>query len=191
MDWREDPNKRANYLWFADHYYLATRLLVLSGHVVAAAPIAALCVEQYLKLRTFELLADQGSSFNREHNLEKLFQAIEEPMRINGLNLKPFSHYKSFLIMLSRAWKNKYHDEKGVIGELKRTNNSVGVGMGINALPIFDELCCELRNSLFIGNHGLVDELVNFENKSHHQFKAMHEQNLQFGNFKNRPSLIY
>ena len=193
--WRDDINSREHYLWFADNYYLGARNLILSGQSIAAGPIAALAVEQYLKLKAFELLKDEDNTllptktknkFIKEiHNLEILFKAIEEPMRLNHLTIQSFEHYQPILNKLTKAWENKYFDDFGLKGEIEK-NGSVQVGISVSALADFDELCCELRNAVYIGSYELIDQLLVGSSDSQAQLWSLKENNLQYENFKDR-----
>lgn len=190
--WRENVNAREHYLWFADNYYIAARSLVLTDQGVAAGPIAALASEQYLKLVGFELLADESKSMKGEHNVCKLFKSIEEPMRINSNQLQAYNYYEPLLETLRKAWKNKYFDDAGLMGDVHKAKGSVSVGISLSDLKLLDQLICELRKNLGISSSSLIDKLVSPFSRgvSNSQSLFLKKQNLQYENFKNRPAII-
>jgi len=182
---------RENYLFFADNNYLAARLLILNRFYIPGISVAQQAVEQYLKLKIYELVDQEiikKTDVENCHSLIKLFKIIEDPMRVNDLCLKKFLYYLPLLKLLNRAYKFRYFDEKGVLGELNK-RKSVGLTFDMEDLDKFDELCCELRNTVFIKGQGACPVNKAYKNKIFFKRntvggEAMYLKNKQYGNFK-------
>ncbi len=184
---------RENYLWFADNNYLAARLLILNRFYIPGISVAQQAVEQYLKLKIYELVDRESikkTKIENCHNLVKLFKTVQKPMKINNLSLKEINHYLHLLTLLNNAYRFRYFDEKGVLGELNK-GKSVALGFTFEDLDRFDELSCELRNSVFIKGQGgcPVNEAYKdklFFKKTTIKGEIMHQNNKQYGKFKIR-----
>jgi len=182
---------RENYLYFADSNYLAARLLILNKFYIPGISIAEQAVEQYLKLKIYELI-DKGHIKELDvencHNVIKLFEIVEPGMEANKLSLKKLGFYQSLLETLRGAYKLRYFDAKGVLGELNK-GKGVNLTFTFEDLDKFDEICCELRNAVFIKGQGGCP--VNRAYKDRVFFKrdttkaeAMYRRNKQYNRFK-------
>ncbi len=184
-------SSRENYLFFADNNYLAARLLILNKFYIPGISIAEQAAEQYLKLKIHEL-------FDRKlikklkvetcHKTVELFKIVAPGMKINNLSLKKLSHYQSLLKKLDKAYKLRYFDAKGVLGELNK-GKIVNLTFSFEDLDKFDELCCELRNAVFIKGQGgcPVNEAYKdrvFFKKNTIKGEIMYLKNKQYNKFK-------
>ena len=149
-------SSRENYLFFADNNYLAARLLMLNKFYIPGISIAEQAAEQYLKLKIHELVDRKlikKLKVETCHKTIELFKIVAPGMKINNLSLKKLSYYQSLLETLDKAYKLRYFDTKGVLGELNK-----GKIVSLEFFPAdfdkFDELCCELRNAVFIKGQG-------------------------------------
>ena len=152
------PNIRENQLFFADNYYLSARFLILNGFSIIGGVVAAQAVERYLKLKIYELFSDniiKKEKVMNNHKTAELFRLVKHAMDLNDLHLRSFSYYKKLLLGLDELYKFRYFDDKGLLGEMDKSVNtrkriSFGVGVSKEILNVFDEICCELRNSVFL-----------------------------------------
>lgn len=198
--WRNSPNLRENYLYFADNNYLAARMLLLNKFYIPGISIAEQSVEQYLKLHAYELFDEETlKSLNIEnsHNVIYLFEIIESNMKINSIPLKQQSYYQDLLDLLNKAYKFRYFDKKGLLGELNKSGG-VDLTFTIEDLDKFDELCCELRNGFSLGGQGACPVNQSFKDKIFHklttvQGEILYTKNKSYGNFKykNQPMIEF
>ncbi len=182
MDWLKNVNLRENYLYFADNYYSSARTLIVTGGGLGAIVLAALAVEQYIKLKLYESGFTESDIEKVKHNLCDLFKMLEQPMKLNSLSLKPFDYYKDILTRLYEGFQYKYYDSKGVLKALEKHHGSVYLGLSRFDLEILDELCFELRSALSILASGYIEELINQDNNST-QSMNFRINNKQLGNF--------
>ncbi len=184
---------RENYLFFADSNYLAARSLLLNNFRIPGIAIAEQAAEQYLKLKIYELFDEKTIKelkIEDKHILVEIFKIIEPTMKENNLTLKPLKHYQGLLEVLYKAYKFRYFDEKGVMGELNK-GKIVTLGFTDENFDKFDEMCCELRNSVFVKGQGACPVNLAFKDKeffrkSNASTAALHQKNKQYGNFKAR-----
>ncbi len=182
---------RENYLYFADSNYLAARLLILNDFYIPGISIAEQSVEQYLKLKIYELLdwdLIKKLRIERDHDLASLFKKVAPIMEKNKLSLRELQYYQSIIIKLNNAYRFRYFDNKGLLGELNE-GKGVDLTFTLDELDKFDELCCELRNSVFIKGQGACPVNVAFKSKlffktSSMKGEALYLKNKQYHRFK-------
>jgi HEPN domain-containing protein len=138
FDWQT----RHFYLIFADEDYLAARALVLIGMARAAGVLGEQAVEKYIKLNLMEH-GIKPPFIKPTHDLPQLFKFMENHLAWKG---KDGTYYAGMLKTLFETFEYKYFDDRGLKGALQKSGR-VSVGVGLDHLGQFDELCMELRNN--------------------------------------------
>ena len=181
-------DSRQHYMFFADNYYISARYLILGKFSLIGGVIAAMAVEQYLKLKAYEFRVPEQSIMSKGHSLRALFKKVKIGMDLNTLPLKSFKYYRRLLMELEKYYRCRFYDKKGAMREIC-SKGCLTLGFGDDKrLEKFGEICCQLRNAVFLAEHpGLVGDLIfkkEVRREGSPQISALYKNNKQIINFE-------